>query len=418
MPVVTCPNCPTKLKVPDGAKGNVKCPKCTTIFPVGTPTPAAAFEVVDDSPPRPAPASKPAAPLPKPSPVQAASADDHEDFEVIDEKPKKKKRAADEDDDEEDEKPKKKKKKKRAADEDDDEDWRPRPGSNKRGAFAKGKVGALLLSISCWLNLGAFGLLALYVLIAWVGLIVATNSTPSTSSSPPPPRSERSGERESGIDGAAILDLIAVLPGLAGLGAWTVGLVGCGFAIAGPPRARGMAITATVFATIHLVLLGITFDNMQGGMGEARGLPGVGKLNWIVVASILPAKDTFLPTLISKYTRPMLESSFYLVALAAAICELLRLVFILQTLRLTADAAGDGYAAEKANFSAKLVYLIAGVVPLVVLVMLFVTGLFKGSGRAHTVFLTMLGLYGAYAFMMLNPAMAALQTKTACDRRS
>ena len=89
MPVVTCPQCPTKLKIPDGVSGNTRCPKCGTVFPVA---PAPAFEVVD------APAPKPAAPRPAPKPAPKAAAMEP-DFEVVDEKPKKRV-TADEDDDE------------------------------------------------------------------------------------------------------------------------------------------------------------------------------------------------------------------------------------------------------------------------------------------------------------------------------
>src|SRR4051812_48882884 len=78
VPVLTCPKCPTKLKVPDGVSGNTRCPKCGTVFPIVKP----AFEVVEEAP-RPAPAPKPApkstsAPAPKPAARQA-------DFEVVDE---------------------------------------------------------------------------------------------------------------------------------------------------------------------------------------------------------------------------------------------------------------------------------------------------------------------------------------------
>ena len=51
MPVITCPKCPTQLKIPDGAKGNVRCPKCGAAFPAAAPpkaAPSGGFEVVDD----------------------------------------------------------------------------------------------------------------------------------------------------------------------------------------------------------------------------------------------------------------------------------------------------------------------------------------------------------------------------------
>ncbi|HEY1191328.1 MAG TPA: hypothetical protein VGE74_27080 [Gemmata sp.] len=92
MPVIVCPKCPTQLKIPDGASGHVKCPKCGTIFLVSAPQPAAALEIVDGRAPG------PAAPPPKTAPAAPAG---EADFEVVDEEPrKKKKRDYDEDEDE------------------------------------------------------------------------------------------------------------------------------------------------------------------------------------------------------------------------------------------------------------------------------------------------------------------------------
>jgi hypothetical protein len=249
VPVVTCPKCPTKLKVPDGASGNTKCPKCGTVFPVTKPA-APAFEVVDDAPAAPKPAPKTGA-RPVMKTVAQAKADEEPDFEVVDEKPKKrvvaddddddddaprkkkkrdddddddepkarrkKKRDDDDDDDDEDEKPRKKKKKKKKRSDDDDDEWMPSSGN--RGAFAKGKTGALLISISFWLNLGSYGLLALYALIAWVALNVESS---------PPSSSPRSGSSGSG----SFMEIIVILPGLVGLGKWIVGIVGLSFCIA------------------------------------------------------------------------------------------------------------------------------------------------------------------------------------------
>ncbi len=417
MPVVTCPKCPTKLKVPDGVSGNTKCPKCGTVFPVA---PAPAFEVVDDAPP-----PKPAAPRPAPKPAPKAAAMEP-DFEVVDEKPKKrvtadedddeprrKKKRNDDDDDDDDDGPRARKKrgtktKRRTRYEDDgDDDWQPQ--ARNGGPFAKGKTGALLLGISFWLNLGAYGLLALYALIAWVMVNGSSSSGPSSSS-----RGSSSGDGD-----GSFLDVIVILPGLLGLGAWIVGTVGSSIAIAGPQKARGMAITATVFAALHLILTGVTFSNLQDGIGSfGRSVPGVGKIAWIVVASTLPTLDTFLPMLF--YQSKGINGD-YVIALLAAVCEAGRLIFMLLTLKALAGAARDYEAAEKAQFGLMTTVMILGGVALAALLVaiLLREGGFKSIGTyANLAVATVFLMYLAYTFMMLGPALAAMQTKDACARRS
>lgn len=230
MPLVSCPKCATNLKIPDGAAGNVKCPKCNTIFPVSKPAPA--FEVVEDEPPKPA---KPAAPAPKP----AAKPEVLEpDFEVVDEtKPGKKKVVRiieidaddlDDLDDDDDDRPRKKKKKKRRDydEDDDDEPWQP---ASKGGSFGPAKVGMLLVAISLWLYVGTFALLAFFLMIAWAG--------------------------------ASIPSGLMILTGLLGLGNWIVALIGLGFCIAGPSKSRGLAIAATSVAAVHLVMAFVVANN-------------------------------------------------------------------------------------------------------------------------------------------------------------
>ncbi len=229
MPLVACPKCATTLKIPDGASGNVKCPKCASIFPAAAKS-APAFEVVEEAP-------KPAArkPAPKPEPLEP-------DFEVVDEpKPKKKvvaaetddeddrpraRRRRDEDDDEDDDRPRKKKGKKRRDYE--DEDWQP---AATGGSFGPAKVGMLMVSISLWLYLGTYALMALFLLIAWIG--------------------------------ASIPNGLMILTGLMGLANWIVALIGLGFCIAGPPKSRGLAIAATAVAAVHLAMAFVVANNTK-----------------------------------------------------------------------------------------------------------------------------------------------------------
>jgi hypothetical protein len=206
---------------------------------------------------------------------------------------------------------------------------------------------------------------------------------------------------------------------LVGLGAWIVGLVGSSFAIAGPAKARGMAITATVFGGVHLVLTGVTFSNMQDGLGSVgRGLPGLGKAAWIFVASTLPWVNSFLPLL---FYQSRAVNGEYIVTLLAGISEAMRLVFLLLTLKAMSEAAKDYGAAEKCQFSMMTALMIVGgaLLGVLLMVVLLAEGGFKSASTylnlgAATLFL----MYLAYTFMMLGPALSAMMTKDACDRRS
>ena len=428
MPVLTCPKCSTNLKVPDGVSGNTRCPKCGTVFPVVKP----AFEVVEEAPaPKPAPKTgsipKPPPALP-PKPLQpdfevveeeeeepkkkrrSYDDDDDDDDDEEDERPRsrKKRRREDDDEDDEDERPRKKKKKKRYFDDNDyEDDWGPRPGSG-RAEFGKGKTGALIIGISFWLNLAAYGLLALYALIVW---ILATGSSSSSSS--------RSSSGGMGDGDGSFLDVIVILPGLLGLAAWLVGIVGCSIAIAGPRKARGMAITATVFSGIHLILVGVTFSNLQEGLGSfGRSVPGLGKIAWIAVASTLPALDSFLPMLF--YQSKAMRGD-YIIGVLAGACEAARLIFMLFALKALAAAARDYDASERSGYGVMIVSAILGAVLLLVLLIAIILeeGKFKSASTyANLIIGTVFLMYLGYTVMMLSPALCAMATKDACDRRT
>ena len=62
--------------------------------------------------------------------------------------------------------PVRRKERRRDYDDDDEPDWRP---AAKGGSFGPARVGMLLVSISLWMYLGTFALLALFLLIAWAG---------------------------------------------------------------------------------------------------------------------------------------------------------------------------------------------------------------------------------------------------------
>lgn len=442
MPVIRCPKCPTQLKIPEGVSGNTRCPKCGNVFPVKQLPTAPATPAATTAPkPVPKPATKPA-PLPPPPPPAAKPKAPEPAFEVVDtpkkkalslddddededEPPRKKKPSRDDDDDDDDDRPRskkrsrdddddeddrprsKKKKKKRYSDDDEFDDWRPRGGAGS-AEFAKGKTGALMLGISYWLNLAAYGMLTLYILIAWLGSLGASESSSSSSRG----RSSSSGSGEGAVE---ILEMIVILPGLIGLGAWVLGIVGSSIAIAGPKKARGMAITTTVFAAVHLIFVAVTFSNLQADLGSfGRGLPVVSKLPWIAVASLLPVVDSFLPML---FYGSKLIGGEYVLALLAGVCEAGRLIFGLLLLKAMATAAKDFDASERSGYGVMIVSgVLGGVVVLVLLTVILVV-----EGRLQSmslVFGVVFLCYLAYTLMMLSPAIAAFGTKDACARRT
>lgn len=266
MALVACPKCKTKLQLPDGAAGAVRCPKCQTAFRPPKPAAAPAFEVVDDEPPKPAkpapprPSGSVAPPAARPAPKPAPKPAPEDDFEVVDDEPTpppKKKVVARAADDEDDDRPRKKKrrddededrprKKRRDEDEDDDlprgrrrdredDEDDDRPRKKKRVPGASAKTALLLSSISLGLYFATFALIALFVFLAWVGV------------------------------GYIPLGVM-ILPGILGLANWVVGGIGFGFAIAGPPKARGLAIAALAVSVIHLALSFVVANNTDAGM--------------------------------------------------------------------------------------------------------------------------------------------------------
>jgi LSD1 subclass zinc finger protein len=246
VPVVNCPQCATRLKIPDGASGNVKCPKCAAIFAVTASSPPPAFEVVEDDPP----ASPPPPPARRPATAPA--------FEVVDEPPPKKKRIVVTDEEDEEDRPRKRPRRdddeedeedrprKRPRRDDDDDEYDRRPSGN-RSAYGAAKVGMLLVSISLWLYLGTFALLAFFLLIAWMG--------------------------------ASIPNGLMILTGLLGLGNWVVALIGLGFSIAGPSKSRGLAIAATAVAAVHLVMAFVVANNTKAGFFGFHTIPALSMLN-------------------------------------------------------------------------------------------------------------------------------------------
>lgn len=431
MAVVVCPKCSTNLKIPDGASGNVKCPKCGSIFPTAAKPvlPAApAFEVVDA-----APAPKPVA---KTQPLEP-------EFEVIDE-PKPKRRARDDDDDrprskrrrdddDYDDRPRKKKQRRDYDDEDDD--WQP---AANRGAFGPAKVGMLMVSISLWMYAATFALLALFLLIAWLG--------------------------------ASIPSALMIITGLLGLANWVVALIGLGFCIAGPARSRGLAIAATAVATIHIIMAFVVANNEKSvnpgvvaislasfasradrakslgekirketdpakraayekearelfeDIGSIRGRGDKSEMRWPDLATLMPFSDI----VIAEISYDSKDFSDYVLGLLSGLLEVARGILLILLIGSLAQAAKDHDVSQRSMMAMIGFSVATGVCLVVWLIIRVITeesskpstsgsasksGLHWFIAGAVVVFLIHLG-------SLVFPAILALGAKNAAARRS
>lgn len=426
MPLVSCPKCTTNLRVPDGASGNIKCPKCARIFPVAA-TPAPAFEVVEAEPAK--PAARKAAPEPdfeiidEPKPKKRAVVDDDD----VDDRPRSKRRRDEEDDDD---RPRKKKKRR---DYDDEEDYRP---AAKGSSFGAAKVGMLMVSISLWLYVGTFALLALFLLIAWLG--------------------------------AAVPSGLMIVTGLLGLTNWILGLIGLGFCIAGPSQSRGLAIAATVLAVIHIVMAFVIANNektqnpgsMSIGMAtassradrlksladkaknekdpaklreiekEARELfEDVGELRsssksemrWPDLATLLPFSDI----LIANLAYESRNFNDYVLGLLGGLIEIARAILIILLIGSIGRAARDRAVAEK-SMMAMIAFAIGIVVSMVIWVIVAAildgqkgsSGPNAGKGAFHWFVVGALLVYLIHLGTLVFPALLGLEAKDAAARKA
>lgn len=443
MPLVVCPKCSCNLKVPDGSLAAVRCPKCQTVFQPAVPS-HPAFEVVDDglpvippemetppggpvqpnrsaSRPAPPPPARPAPSAPRPAPRQEAAPG----FEVVDDEdaaplaPKRPAPIRDEDghrspsrrsrDDDDYDPPRRRRRededdyddrpRRRRSRDDDDYDDRPRRRGryrddddydrppDRRAPFRRAKIGTLLLSISLWLYLSALGVTTLFFIVVWLG-----------------------GDPPVGL---------ILIPGLAGLGNWLLAAIGLGFCIAGPAKGRGLAIAAVSVAAVHLILTFVCFAKVQDGF-NGRGVIGFGGTSyfgWALFISTLPALDLFIPMLIYN-SRGFGE--FIVVVLAGA-CEAARLILVLLSLQAAARAARDYEAAERGKLGVMVSSFVMGGVAVVVLIVVVIIAESKFTSIrtvANIGLGTVVLVYLAYTLMALPCALAANETRSACDRRS
>ncbi len=422
MAIASCPKCATKLKVPDGASASVRCPKCQTVFKTNPPA-QPAFEVVDETPIKPAPRpSATAKPAPKPAPPA-------DDFEVVDEAPAKKKVVAKTDLDDDDDRPRKNRRddddddddrprsKKRSRDDDDrprksqrprfyddDEfDFKPNPG--KRDGFASGKLGAMFLSISFWADVGMYGLLTLFVLIMW--------------------------------SGGDITSVLGLLIGPMRVVSWLAGLAGIGLCIAGPARARKLAVASAILAAIHILLIFLGFlivaklgdfdfrdrppseRTTSKSNGPTVSMEGLGMLGLGLGlgTSIVPAEFT-MPTII--YGSKLLGKglgNIIMFPLASA-CDIARLILVMLTLKTMAEAAKAHDGADKCRIGAKTVAIVCGsAIVLTLFIVIIVVEGEMGKAARHFAGFTFLVIMLSHCLMMILPALGAMQAAGGLGRR-
>ena len=246
MPTIACAKCSAQLRIPDGASGKGKCPKCGTIFVIpARPAPQPAFEVVEDEP---TPAAKQASPAPA---APAKPLDQTND----DDRPRTKKRSRDDDYDDDDDRPRAKRRR------DDDDDYDDRRPVKKADPFGSAAIGAQLISIGLFCYAGMFAVLALYMLIS-----MFTN----------------------------LPEELFVFPALAGITMAVLTIIGASYSIAGPTPARGLAIATAAVSAVQIILTLICHN-------EIKGLPVgvlISGIDWLFLGTTLWILDMILPLLI------------------------------------------------------------------------------------------------------------------------
>ena len=256
MPIISCTKCQGKLRFPDDeAARRVKCPKCGHIFlssdgggpnqPPELPESARGSKPEvehEKAPPRRRDQEDP--------PRSARQRDDddddrrrtrrRDDDEADEDRPRRSRLRRDDDGDEEEDQPKRSRSR-RDDDDDEDEDDAPRR-TRRREAEARSSrkptlstfevqmnragLGAQLVTIAGWLQVGALGVVTLVFFLDWFGV----------------------------KDG---LSIFLAVGGLVGAASWITAATGLGIAIGGPRNrgALGLSIASTATAGVHLILL-------------------------------------------------------------------------------------------------------------------------------------------------------------------
>jgi hypothetical protein len=315
MPVIACPKCQGKLKLPDNMEPRrVKCPNCAAVFMSNE-----APQATGAAPPPPA-KPKPAAGATESKAPRRGGPEKDFDFDDDDRRPRARRQPDDEDedrprrrrteddededrprarrrrdDDEEDDRPRRRRSeddeeedrprarrrqeddegdyddedrpRRRRRDEDDDYEEDPRRAKKRAAAqLSRAELAAFLNSIALWLAAGSAGVFGL-------GWVITSLGAPE-------------------VMGAA-----ALISGLLGLGALGTAAVGYGFAIAGPRKngAFGLAIATAAVTAVQLIL--IIFVVIQSSDSSPRGMRGSAYQTGFALGSTLAACTTLSPML-------------------------------------------------------------------------------------------------------------------------
>ena len=326
-------------------------------------------------------------------------------------------------------------------------------GNRPRGAarFGPAKVGMLMVSISLWIYLGTYALLALFLLIAWIG--------------------------------ASIPSGLMIVTGLLGLGNWIVALIGLGFCIAGPARSRGLAIAATAVAAVHLAMCFVVANNTKSAYFEYSSIPAISAMNkferftdlmkkieketdpkrkeslqkelrdlsesesgrnsssfdddrpsrrsaddmrWQDLATLMPYSDQLIGVLSYRSK----GFSDYVLSLLSGLIEVARLVLIVLLVGSMARAAKDHDAADRSTVAA----FIAGGATIAAMIVIVLVMVILDSNKSTSVksleeaqkaakgmmtwaILAELLVYAIHIGSLVMPALLALQTKNAAARR-
>jgi hypothetical protein len=396
--VVSCPNCPTALRIPDGVSGSVKCPKCNALFAVSFPN----NQNIS--------VSQNTAPLPTANGTVSKNTQLDQDFEAVDEPRASKRVSARIEVEKDDDRPSRKKKQSRSEDYEDDDEWDGSP-SYKRG-HRNARVGMIMVTIASWMYFSLYVLFTICVLLILVGVVFASD-TPT----PRPRSSAFSGRHNSDL--ATAIEIILMFVGFIGLGNWIISLVGFAFCIAGPARVRTTAITTTTIAGVHLMLICLAYSispNMLAGIGRYN--TSMSSSSWIIFATTLPYLNSFLPMLV--YGARQINGE-YLVLIATGVCEVIRLIFSLLTIRGLANESKNHAAAERAQLGVvgSGIFVGGGMVLMLLVILMVVEARFNNVRASVSVGLAaLLLLCVAYSVMLILPAIAAGSTQRSLAQRN
>jgi LSD1 subclass zinc finger protein len=399
--LLTCPNCRSGLAVPDGTTAMVRCPACKTVFSaeenMAESEPEAAEVVVEeeeeeevDEKPR----KKPARKRPR--------RDEDDEDEEEEEKPRKKKRTKkakrDEEDDEEEEKEKEGEPKNRDFDPDYFEDKRKkkrrRPDYSKfspeerdalLSAFSRGAWGSMCI----WISFLLFIFSMILIIMFWfTAAIPAVGVTPG----------------------------LIVTAGVLGAIGWTLGAVGVGLCLSGPPSPGhwGYGIAAAIATGLHLILL-ISLVGKADEFAVGRSEDPNGPIaSWGLVPTRLDTLTLYL-TLILYRELDLIGKGIIQLSIFVGLAEMMRTMLILMLLSCLAEAAGDKELSYRCTRASGFVIWGAGFLALALL--LFAVLVVETRMGVGTILLiaVVMGIYAFLAGCMVPAFIAGRDVADACD---